>query len=349
MSTCVPCKEEGRGQVVAHYEADVRRNRPAMCFAHYWKSKGEEPKGVVKPPVAGTVVEVVAVPVCSEKGCVFPATETGKCRQHNVVETQHRGIYADSREWRESGSSEVKKPEVEKVIYSGPPAKFEVFEKPKSAGKDNRVGRLKACDFRTPDHSEYAKMPGYCLHPQDLLKIAVRRLLEGDTNYEIAAATGISKNTLYRIQKWLEKPAAGEDQPTSDEVEYVQDQEEIEKRERLAEIKPRRLQEETVTMTHQKQTVTETVQVEQTRSEIVVAPPAKEGLPVLIDTNIDLLDGKLATAMATIKLASGGDVFIMSNVNVFSVNEEDREFLFELIDLCRGYVARHPEIQKVSE
>ena len=39
MSICVPCRDEGKGGIVAHYEADPRRNRPAMCYDHYWQNK----------------------------------------------------------------------------------------------------------------------------------------------------------------------------------------------------------------------------------------------------------------------------------------------------------------------
>jgi RNA polymerase sigma-70 factor, ECF subfamily len=405
MSTCKACEEEGRGQIIAHYEADPRRGRPAMCFAHYWKAKGEEPKGVVRPPVVEPERTVVVATVrCSVKACPFPATVDGRCKQHQVVADQHRGaIYEDTRDWREEDpqpTSDVKKPE---VAPAAAPAKFEVFDKPKP--KDNRAGRLKAFNFRTPNEAEYRYMPGYCLHSQEVLRMTVKRLLAGDTQKDICPDLGVSKSTMYRIQKWLEHPAvkpAADDEDSDETVaEYLSDQEELDRLKKWNDagmcgqpcnteiatepycnrpidghrthafdrhiamprwyeyrlkMEPLRYRDqvesqETVTMTHQRQTVTETLQVEKTQSEIVFAKPepVKEELAVPIETNVDLIHEKLSTAMATIHLESGGDIFIMSDVNVFALNRDDRNFYFRLVDLCREYVADHPEVQKARE
>src|SRR5690242_7056614 len=36
MEYCGPCKDMGRGQIVAHYAADKRRGVPAKCYYHHF-------------------------------------------------------------------------------------------------------------------------------------------------------------------------------------------------------------------------------------------------------------------------------------------------------------------------
>lgn len=420
MSICIPCRDEGKGGIVAHYEADPRRNRPAMCYTHYWEQKKSDgfipathqPKPAVRESATAMTVK------CSEKSCAFPATPSGLCAHHQRIEKE------SAKRWLETEPERELEPEPERKPVSPqeskPSSAYEVFDKskirkpykarehekarelllrgnsPRLTAKlcglsRNSVGAIKRdMADQLPANCKCGKPNGHfgkcvtlkeeTIATQEIAPKLLRGRKDGNKRYSdeqraeverylregmdvrtVAVKTGVAVATVYGIRKpiWRELPA------TKWPEEYASAKCDCGKplhhsgrcngftKEQFSTT------EEVTDMIHEKKTTVmqTTMQTEErtatTKPLQTIVRETIDSLDDLllppaicpIDTDTTWIDGKTATSMCTLRLVSGGDISVMTDANLFGISEYDREFLFQLIDLCRKYASKHPEVQ----
>lgn len=106
---------------------------------------------------------------------------------------------------------------------------------------------------------------------------------------------------------------------------------------------------ETRMKTEIKHTVTqESVTIVQESENIIRA-----GEPSLceksLETYRDWIHSKMATAISTLSLQSGGEVSIWLDFNPFSASVEDRAFVEDVVSFIQAYARKHPMVPKKKD
>jgi uncharacterized protein YerC len=410
MSICEPCRIEGKGAIIAHYEADRSTGRPAMCYDHYRAIKNErgfvpstqQPKPVVD---LERTMETVS---CSQKGCVFPAVESGLCIHHARVE---RSVL--------SGSINT---EPEREVES---RGSEVSDRSKHDGRLKNPGRKPGGNYKLEQRGEAAAMlkqgfsvrrvagklelsrntvmsvrkkiaaelpefckcgaaaghRGWCTNRltespkrQEMLKTMqghntrysleqrqqVEKLLrEGVDVKSIENATGVKRQTVYEIRRpiYEELPetkwppwgycACGKKVSHPGRCSgHTKDKFQCKAAKVSDGLREVVMKKETTTAI-QTINVTQTLEHTVSEEEPSVCPV---GMRPSLDHATDWIDGRIATSISTLYLASGGNIqFFQFDVNMLQMSRDDREFMVALADLIARYVHDHPYVKKPLE